>query len=95
MERYEKVESVQPGIFARSKAGHDKGEVFVIISQEDEYVYLVDGKNRPLTKPKKKKMKHIQPILKKAAAYETAWENGIKNEDIRRIVKSYKRNIDK
>lgn len=43
------------GEFAKSKAGHDKDEIFVIINIEDEYVYLVDGKNRNIEKPKRRK----------------------------------------
>ena len=50
------------GEFAKSKAGHDKEEIFIIINKEEEYVYLVDGKSRILDKPKKKKIKHIQVI---------------------------------
>ena len=50
------------GEFAKSKAGHDKEEIFIIINIEEEYVYLVDGKSRILDKPKKKKIKHIQVI---------------------------------
>lgn len=47
------------GMFAASKAGHDKGEIYIIAAEEGEYVYLVDGKRRPLEKPKKKNRKHI------------------------------------
>ena len=50
------------GEFAKSKAGHDKEEIFIIINKEEEYVYLVDGKSRILDKPKKKKIKHIKVI---------------------------------
>ena len=31
------------GMFAFSRAGHDKGRLYFVISEEDEYVYLVDG----------------------------------------------------
>ena len=50
------------GMFAFSRAGHDKGRMYFVISEEDEYVYLVDGDLRPVEKPKKKRKKHIQPI---------------------------------
>lgn len=50
------------GMLAKSKAGHDKDKVYVIIDADDAYVYLVDGKIRTLDKPKKKKRKHIQLI---------------------------------
>lgn len=50
------------GKFATSKAGHDKCQLYVIISKEEDYVYLCDGKNRTMKKPKKKRIKHIQII---------------------------------
>ena len=43
-----------------SLRGRDKGKVMIVTAIDGEYVYLVDGKLRPLTKPKKKKAKHIQ-----------------------------------
>ena len=52
------------GKFAKSKAGHDKDQIYVIIKEDPEYVYLMDGKIKTVDKPKKKKKKHIQLILK-------------------------------
>jgi ribosomal protein L14E/L6E/L27E len=43
-----------------SKNGRDKNNAMVVLRCDDEYVYLVDGRLRTLTKPKKKKVKHIQ-----------------------------------
>lgn len=34
---------LEPGMLARSKAGHDKNCIYVIICVKDEYVYLADG----------------------------------------------------
>lgn len=42
------------GMLASSKAGHDKDTVYVIIKEETEYVYLVDGRLRTLAKPKER-----------------------------------------
>ncbi|MEY8337871.1 hypothetical protein AALB16_07520 [Lachnospiraceae bacterium 62-35] len=53
------------GCLAKSLAGHDKDHIFVILREEGEYVYLADGKNRTIDRPKKKKKKHIQIIYKK------------------------------
>ncbi len=50
------------GAMARSLAGHDKDEIFVITKEEGEYVSLVDGGLKPLAKPKRKNKKHIQII---------------------------------
>ena len=56
------MERFECGMLARSKAGHDKGHVYVILKEEDAYVYLVDGEIRTMDKPKKKKKKHVQLI---------------------------------
>ena len=77
MDRYE------VGMLARSKAGHDKGHVYVIMKEEEAYVYLVDGSIRTIEKPKKKKKKHVQPILKKHEM------SGIDNVGIKRILKLF------
>ena len=47
------------GMFATSKAGHDKGSVYIIFEEEEEYVYVVDGRLRTVERPKKKNKKHI------------------------------------
>jgi len=48
------MEEMKAGMFAISKAGHDKGSLYLIKETEGEYVYLIDGAGRPLAKPKKK-----------------------------------------
>ena len=50
------------GMFAISKAGHDKGQMYVIIREEGEFAYLVDGRIRTTDHPKKKKKKHLQMV---------------------------------
>lgn len=53
------------GQLATSKAGHDKGCLYVIVAQEGEFVYLCDGRLKGPDRPKKKRIKHIQPINKR------------------------------
>ena len=48
--------------FAIVKAGHDKGQIYLVDKVESEYVYLVNGTTKPFDKPKKKNRKHIQPV---------------------------------
>ena len=43
------MERVETGMFARSKAGHDKGKLYIILRTESEYVYLTDGRLRPMS----------------------------------------------
>ncbi len=48
--------------FGRSKAGHDKGNCYVIVREEPEYFYLADGVSRTVAAPKKKNRRHVQII---------------------------------
>lgn len=77
MERYE------IGMLAQSKAGHDKGHVYVVFNIEETYVYLVDGSIRTIDKPKKKKKKHVQIICEKHEL------SGIDDVGIKRILKLF------
>ncbi|MCF0121731.1 MAG: hypothetical protein HUJ74_00635 [Lachnospiraceae bacterium] len=77
------------GMYARSLAGHDKGRLYIIIEANEIYVYLSDGKIRPLDKLKKKKLKHIQSdygvsvILQERIGKHLP----LRNEDIRKAIK--------
>ena len=45
-----------------SKAGRDAGRAFVIVGvADDAHVLIADGQLRGLSRPKKKKLKHIRP----------------------------------
>ena len=48
--------------FAIVKAGHDKGQIYLIAETNGEYAYLVNGGTKPFGKPKKKNRKHIRII---------------------------------
>lgn len=75
-----------------SKAGHDKNNVYVIIKEETEYVYLADGKLKTTEKPKKKNKKHIQIIKKipEPDLPEKLKTGQADDADIRRVLKQYK-----
>lgn len=42
------MENKMTGCFARSLAGHDKTEIYIIVDEEPGYVYLSDGKLKKL-----------------------------------------------
>jgi hypothetical protein len=46
-----------------SLSGHDKDRLYLVVGEENGYLFLSDGKIRRLQKPKRKKIKHIRPIL--------------------------------
>ena len=56
--------TLEAGMFAKAKAGHDKNCIYVIISVNDEYVYLADSLEEGTRRIKKKNRKHIQVIKK-------------------------------
>ncbi len=47
------------GTVVSSKAGRDRGYFMVVVNAEGNFVYLCDGKKRPLERPKLKNVKHI------------------------------------
>ncbi|MGI6537736.1 MAG: RNA-binding protein [Caldicoprobacterales bacterium] len=56
------TDEYQVGRVVLAKAGRDKGKAFIIIRRLDnDYVYIADGAGRTLSKPKKKKIKHLKP----------------------------------
>ncbi len=48
------------GMVVISSAGHDGGTWFVVTGADERYVYIADGKERKLEKPKRKNKKHIR-----------------------------------
>lgn len=43
------------GQVVKSKAGRDKGKLFIVLNVEDPYAYIADGSLRKVEKPKKRK----------------------------------------
>ena len=87
------------GEFATSKAGHDKDRLYLIVGEEDDCVYLCDGRLRGVENPKKKKKKHIQIIhssaqdeLMQKVKQRTPGEEGLVNERIRQTLEEYLHN---
>ena len=80
------------GRLAFSKAGHDKGTVYIIVDEDAEYVYVSDGNLKPLERPKKKNKRHIQPILKgcdEDLRERLKAKQNIRNEEIKRVIKVF------
>ena len=78
-----------------STAGHDIGELFVVQETLGEYVFLIDGKNRNIDKPKKKKIKHIVKIGKVDSnlAEKIILGNNLQNAEVRKQLKVFKNQI--
>ena len=80
-------------IFATSKAGHDKGQTYLVLNEVGDYFILVNGDTKTLAKPKKKKKIHLQ-IVKKLPEEVIEIIDEIASLDdvsIKRILKVYNR----
>ena len=47
-----------------SVAGRDQGELFYVIARDETHLFLANGKDRTLEKPKRKKRKHTHKVLR-------------------------------
>ena len=47
-----------------STAGRDQGQLFYVLEADDTYLTLADGKGRRIEKPKRKKRKHTNKVLR-------------------------------
>ncbi len=81
---------IHPGEIVISKAGRDKGRNLIILKQLDEkHLLLVDGDLRPLDKPKKKKIIHLQKTNRRTDRLEEAVEtknNKLLRDEIKRLM---------
>ena len=59
-----KIETFEISDVVEATAGRDSGKLFFVVSTEEGYVLLCNGKDRPLEKPKRKKCKHVRKVLR-------------------------------
>ena len=50
------------GCLAVSLAGKDAGTICLILREEEEYLFIADGRGRRVETPKKKNRKHVRLI---------------------------------
>ena len=69
-----------------STAGRDAGEWFYVIDEDQTFLFLANGKDRTLDKPKRKKRKHVQKVLRSETRVADKLRNGDKvlNGELRR-----------
>lgn len=78
------------GMFAISKAGHDKGKMYLVVGEDETTVDLSDGRIRMLDNPKKKKKKHVQIVKKDldpVLMHKLLNEETIYNEEIKHAIR--------
>lgn len=75
-------------------AGHDKGRYFIILTEHQEYVTLVDGISKKMENPKQKNKKHIQVIhnIEESLSEKLAHGEHVTDEEIRLAIRCYVKN---
>ena len=70
----------------RSTAGRDAGKLFYVLEADENQVTLVNGKDRTIDKPKRKKRKHTTKVLRSETRVADKLRNGDKvlNSELRK-----------
>ena len=70
----------------RATAGRGRGKLFYVIGTEGDMLALVNGKDRTLEKPKRKKRKHTEKVLRSETRVADKLRTGDKvlNSELRR-----------
>ena len=78
-----------------STAGKDKGKLFYCIGTDGVYLLLANGKERPLERPKRKKLKHTRKVLRAETRVAAKIASGDKvlNSELRKDLAFLCRNI--
>lgn len=81
--------------FAKSLAGHDKDQTYLIWKRDGQAAYLVDGAAHTIGKPKKKNCRHYQVVkrIPEAILEQLNQNEPLTDEIIRRAVKAYDQSI--
>ncbi len=75
--------NIQKGLVVKSTAGRDQGGYYVAVEAEDRFVFIANGKERKLEKPKRKNVKHISPTHR---LIDTA---GLTNKKLKRLLSEF------
>ena len=58
------IENYEISDVVEATAGREVGKWFFVVATQEQYVLLANGKDRPLEKPKRKKLKHVRKVLR-------------------------------
>ena len=60
----ERLSDIQIADVVIATAGRETGKLFYVTGMDDMYLNLVNGKDRTLETPKRKKLKHVEKVLR-------------------------------
>ena len=78
-----------------STAGRDAGKLFYVLEADEVWLTLVNGKDRTIEKPKRKKRKHTNKVLRSETRVAAKLRNGDKvlNSELRRDLAYLRNNL--
>ncbi len=82
----ERLSDIQIADVVIATAGRDQGKYFYVIDVDDNYLNLVNGKDRTLEQPKRKKRRHVDKVLRSETRVAEKLRHGDKvlNSELRR-----------
>lgn len=78
-----------------STAGRDKGILFFVIREDQDYVTIANGKGRRVEQPKRKKRKHVMFVAESASWVADKLRKGemVTNSELRKALSEFKDEI--
>ena len=72
-------------------AGRDKGKYFFVMSENEDFLFLADGKYRRIEAPKRKKRRHVRLVEEGSGRVAEKIRNSEKvtNSELRRAIDAY------
>jgi len=82
----ERLSDIQIADVVQATAGRDEGKLFYVTDMDDTYLSLVNGKDRTLELPKRKKRRHVAKVLRSETRVAEKLRQGDKvlNSELRR-----------
>ena len=87
---------IQIADVVESGAGKDKGKLFYVIGTDGVYLLLSNGKDRTLDQPKRKKLKHVNKVLRAETRVAAKIRSGDKvlNSELRKDLAFFSKDVD-
>ena len=78
-----------------STAGRDQGQFFYVIKEDQNFLYLANGKDRTLDKPKRKARRHVKKVFRSETRVAEKLRAGDKvlNSELRRDLAFFAREM--
>lgn len=89
-------DDITVGQVVKSRAGRDKGRIFLVVDIiDDQFVLVVDGDIRKLDNPKKKKLKHliVYNTVLPELEYKVNNNHKINNAYIRKLLEPFNKEV--